>query len=112
METTTKNIFNDIIELSDLEKQKTYWLGKDPNHVSSYVELMCRLFDDDNFDDFVDNTASQIGFSKKAILELIKLRELLNNYKEKETDREIIEDSEWKKIAIQAKVVIENWDNV
>lgn len=111
MKTNIKNIYLDILELSSIEKQKKYWLNNDPENVSSYVEVMCRLFDDNNFDIFVDKTARQEGISEKVVFELGKLRQLLNDYEEKETDEAIINDPNWKIIIMQAKKVIEEWPN-
>lgn len=73
-----KYIYDSIIELSNLDLQRKLWLNEnnDTGLISSYVELMCSLFDDFHFDDFVDKTSSEVGLSEKAILELKKLREL------------------------------------
>lgn len=103
------NIYNDIKEISDIEMQKECWLGKNESYISSYDEVMCRLFDDNDFDSFIDKTSKKICFSKEIITELAKLRILLNSYIEKETDEEIISDIEWHKITDQAKKIIELW---
>lgn len=71
---------------------------------------MCRLFDDNDIDGFIDKTALEFGISSNTISELSSLRKLLNEYKEKETDVEIISDPEWRKIVKQAKVAIEEWN--
>jgi len=107
-------IYNKIIELSDLDLQRKLWLNEnnDTGLISSYAELMSSLFDDFNFDDFIDRTSLQIGLSDDTIIELNKLRELLNGYNDRESDEEIINDPKWKKIVEQAKVVIEKWDKV
>jgi GDP-D-mannose dehydratase len=112
MDTLTRNIYNDIIELSDLSLQRKLWLNEnnDTGLISSYVEVMCRLFDDNRFDDFIDNTASKIGLSSSTIFELHKLRELLNNYSKKEVDEEVIADSDWGQVVEQAKTVIKEWE--
>lgn len=112
MDIITQNIYNDIIELSDLSLQRKLWLNEnnDTGLISSYVEVMCRLFDDSGLDDFIDNSSSKIGLANSVIFELNRLRELLNNYDEKESVEEIINDPEWKKIIKQAKVVIQEWN--
>ncbi len=71
---------------------------------------MCSLFDDFTFDDFFDSRASKIGLSNSVIFELNKLRGLLNNYNEKDSDEEIIGDPEWGNVVEQAKRVIREWD--
>jgi len=105
-------IYKKIIELSDLGLQRKLWLNEknDTGLISSYSELMSSLFDDFNFDDFVENGAKKIGLPNSVIIELEKLRELLNGYDEKDSDDEIINDSEWKTIVEQAKIVIKEWD--
>ena len=77
----TKDIYSRIIELSDLGLQIKLWLNQenDTDLISSYSELMCSLFDDFNFDDFVDTPPSEFGFSESVVFELRKLRGLLNN---------------------------------
>ena len=114
MDITTGHIYNDILELSDLGLQRKLWLNEnnDTGLISSYVEVMCRLFDDNRFDDFIDNRASTLGLSNSTIFELNKLRESLNNYHEKETDEEIIGDSKWAEVVEQAKKVIHEWNRV
>ena len=106
------NIYNRIMELSDLGVQRKLWLNEnnDTGLISSYYELVNSLFDDFNFDIFIDNTAAQNGLSNSSIFELSKLRELLNNYNKMSSDEEIINDPEWKEIVEQAKLVINEWN--
>ncbi len=113
MNTIIDNIYRLIFELSDIKLQRKLWLNKnnDSGLISSYSELMCSLFDDFNFDDFIENKASKMGLSKGLICELLNLRELLNSYNEKNTDEEILNDSEWKKIVSQAKKIIDLWNS-
>lgn len=112
MDKMIENINRMIIELSDLSLQRKLWLNEnnDTGLISSYTELMCSLFDDFSFDDFIDSRASKIGLSNSAIFELNKLRVLLNSYNEKGSDEEIIGDPEWKNVVEQAKTVIREWD--
>jgi hypothetical protein len=106
------NIYRLIAELANLSLQRKLWLNEnnDTGLISSYSELMCSLFDDFNFDDFVDNEAVKIGLSKSLIYELSKLRELLNSCDEKGTDEDIISDPEWRKVVEQAKIIIKEWN--
>lgn len=105
------NIFEDIVEISDSNFQKEVWLGKNPTKCSSYIEVMCRLFDDNMFDTFVDYDAYKIGFTQRTIIKLNKLRKELNNYKEPDVndDMKIITDSNWDKIRQIAHLAIELW---
>ncbi len=105
-------IYKRIVELANLSLQRKLWLNEnnDTGLISSYSELMCSLFDDYSFDDFVDHEATHTGLSKSLLYELSKLRELLNSYDEKGSDEEILNDPEWKKVVEQAKIVIKEWD--
>ncbi|MBC7425381.1 MAG: hypothetical protein H7321_02500 [Bacteroidia bacterium] len=107
------NIYNKIAELADLNLQRKLWLNEENNtgFISSYVELICSLFDDFNFADFIDITAPKIDLSNTFFSELNKLRDLLNKYHEKESDLEIINDPEWRKIVEQANIVLKMWHN-
>jgi len=113
MDKMIENIHRMIVELASLSLQRKLWLNEnnDTGLISSFYELMCSLFDDFGFDNFVDNGANKIGLPNSLILELDKLRGLLNNYVEKESDEEIINDIEWHKIVEQAKAVINKWEN-
>lgn len=114
MDKIIENIYRMIVELANLSLQRKMWLNEDNDTglISSYTEFMCSLFDEFSFDDFIDNRVSEISLSNSAIFELNKLRNLLNNYKDKETDEEILSDPEWKKIVEQAKIVIKEWDKM
>jgi len=114
MDKVIENIYRMIVELANLSLQRKLWLNEnnDTGFISSYSELMCSLFDDFSFDDFIANGAIKTGLSNSVIFELNKLRELINNYNEKESDGEIINDPEWKKIVEQAKIVIKEWDKM
>ncbi len=107
----SKHIYDKIIELSDLGLQRKLWLNEnnDTGLISSYSELMCSLFDDFNLDAFIDGNASKIGLSDSTILELNKLRNLLDRYKGAGSDEHIINDPEWSAISRQAQKVIEKW---
>lgn len=108
-----QNIYNDLLELSDLDFQRKLWLNEnnDTGLISSYIELMNRLFDDNSFDDFIDNGVPKITIDPNVVSELHKLRNSLNEYEEKGTDREIISDPRWVKISEQAKLIIKMWNN-
>lgn len=112
--TDKEQIYECIVELSDLKLQRKLWLNEDNDTglISSYIELICTLFDDYNFDGFIDNYDTRNGLSQTTILQLRKLRELLNHYiqKEVEDNNAIINDLEWQKIVYFAQQVIKEWD--
>jgi hypothetical protein len=105
-----KNIYNDILELSSRDLQISYWLKGDQGKISGYVELMNSLFDDSDFDLFVDKEILDLKLSDNFIQEIQKLRDLLNLYNDKgKSQEEIIYDIEWQKITAQAQKVIYLW---
>ncbi|MEO9211178.1 MAG: hypothetical protein ABI208_08765 [Ginsengibacter sp.] len=114
MEKIVQNIYDDILELSDLNLQKKLWLNdsNDTGQISSYVEVMCRLFDDNDFNGFVEQVTVKIGLPVELISELIVLRTLLQKYNEKESDAKIIMDPKWNEIVEQAKLVIKKWNKI
>lgn len=108
-----ENIYEDLLELSDLNLQKKLWLrdGNDTGLISSYMELMNRLFDDDNFDLFIDKGARELGVEQTLILKLDQLRSLLNLYEEgTKTDSDILTDPQWSLISNHASLVVKIWN--
>lgn len=110
------NIRRTISQLSDTALQRKLWLNEnnDTGLISSYDEAFSTLFDDNNFDEFVDMEAVKRGISDDLISEFAKLKQQLQTYQQKTNDAEIIKDPEWLKIVNQAKIVTEKWksDNV
>lgn len=108
-----ENIYEDLLELSDLKLQKKLWLrhGNDTGLISSYMELMNRLFDDDNFDLFIDKGARELGVSPTLILKLDQLRSMLNSYEEgTKTDYDILIDPQWRLISSHASLAVKIWN--
>ena len=103
-----------IKEASDIKQQKMYWLNENNTDggVSSYIELMCSLFDDLNFDDFVENTAPALGFSVELISLLRDFRDELKNYiaEDDNDDEAIIKDPNWQIVVKKAQNVIVVWN--
>ena len=101
-----------IKEASDIKQQKMHWLNVNniDGGVSSYVELMCSLFDDLKFDDFVENTASTLGFSDELINSLRDFRDELRNYIAEDDDEAIIKDPNWQIVFKKAQNAIVVWN--
>ena len=108
-----QNIYESLLELSDLNLQKEIWLNIESTKglISSYAELMNRLFDDDSFDLFIDKRTLELGIGSNLIAQLNHLRSLLNHYNEKTTDAEIINDQNRIHISNHARLIIEIWNN-
>ena len=106
-----KNVYSDLLELSNIALQKKLWLNQnnDTGLLSSYSELMCRLFDENDIESIIDNPELNKSLPSKAVLELNLLRNLLNEYSEKNNDEEIINDIKWREIVLQGKNVIKEW---
>jgi Rod binding domain-containing protein len=100
-----KAIKEELEEMADKELQERLWISGDSYEISSYVELMCRLFDDKRFPEFIAKGKS-IGLTETIIDKLSKLEEALDGYKEKKTDIEIINDPKWDVIRNMAKEVL------
>ena len=108
-----KSIYDNIEEASSIKQQKMYWLNENnvDGYISSYIELMCTLFDDFDFDDFVKNTACHLGFPPKLIELLQEFRDAIKNYQAKDEtdDRAIIEDPNWHIVVEKAREAIKEW---
>ena len=91
-----------------------YWLNENnvEGYISSYTELMCTLFDDFDFDDFIKNAACRLGFPPKLIELLQEFRDAIKNYQAKDEtdDRAIIEDSNWHIVVEKARDAIKEWE--
>lgn len=111
MDSDLINIYNKITEISSVDLQRKLWLNENNTTglVSSYAEVMNSLFDDFGFDNFIDCVAPELGIPDSTLIALNKLRESLNRYVEKGSDKEIIDDPEWKEITRQAQDVLNNW---
>ncbi len=110
--TRIKNIYDNILEISDVDFQKRAWLNNSKSECSSFTEVMCRLFDDDEFDRFIDVEINTLQFNSELVSQIKILRNMLNDYKEKSSDFEIIEDPDWQCITIQAKDIITLWNEM
>lgn len=106
-----ENIYNDILEISDINIQMERWLGVSKEIVSSYDEVMCNLFDDNGFDRFIEEARRIKYFDSKLMVHFDKLRVLLNEYdRGDKSDQEIITDLEWIKVTNQASLIINLWN--
>lgn len=102
-----ENIVNSLKEIASAEFQEKGWVKNEIHDYCTFVETMCGLFDDSNFDEFIDQKAPEWGFSHEQIKKLDKLRCALNAYDAEhgcyEDPALIIKDPEWLKIRELAK---------
>ena len=79
------NIFNSIRDISDLEQQKLSWTGKHPLLASSFYEIINILYDDFDFEEYLNylkGKGNNILYSK-----MLLLNKSLNDYiKTEKTD--------------------------
>lgn len=105
------NIYNDLLELSSVDIQKEKWILGTGTGISSYVELMNRLYDDDDFEKFLQEEIMLMGVSEAFISCLKDLSMMLNSYIDKGQSKEqIIEDEDWIKITEKAKEALSFWN--
>jgi hypothetical protein len=105
-----ENIYHDLYELSDHELQKKSWQNLDSTYVSSYVELMCRLFDDDLFDEFVIAICQKAAKNSILVEKLTMLHAKLNSYDASgKEDIDILNDPDWLAIIDIAHDIVCHW---
>lgn len=99
-----QNIYSFIKEISDKDFQEKIWVKGLGPEVSSYAELRCSLYDDFNFELFLESHL-KLNLPFNLYNDLLSLNSKLINYKEKGSDKEIIEDVKWLEIVECAKKV-------
>ena len=106
-----ENIYRSIKDISDLEYQSDAWFGKS-SLVSSYSEIINILYDDNCFEDFINNSywTETDARTSSFYSGLVLLNKMINAYKEPGAEEEIIKDPTWHSIVKQAKKVLTEWD--
>jgi hypothetical protein len=114
-----KDIYNDIVELADINMQKKIWrnIDNDTGYISSFTEIYCRLFDEFSVESVIENVMSKMDVNPVFLFNMRKLVQMLNDYQEPENyiitqnDIHILEDLSWHIIIEQAKIVLNLWNN-
>lgn len=82
------------------EHKQLYWY---------FDEAMCRLYDDNKFDEFVEKFAREHGFKEETITQLGLLKDCLDNYIDSRgwnrKPEETLADPEWHKIQKLARTI-------
>lgn len=98
-----------LSEMSDLKYQHIVWLGHDPLIVSSFTELMCRLYDDFTFKDFIKIIPLK-SFNPDLVKRLNDLDSKIESFNKspasEKDDITIINDPAWIDIANDAKDIL------
>jgi hypothetical protein len=104
-----KFFYDFLVELSDVEIQKKLWLNINNNteHISSFDELYCSLFDDMDFDIEIQKIQNQ-DLENKLILLKNKLinYSVLSKSRNLQNDSIIIKDPKWIEICSFTKEII------
>lgn len=102
-----KNIVEYLKQIASAEFQEKGWIRNEIHDYCTFVETMCGLFDDSNFQNFIDKYAKPFGLSGDQINKLDKIRNALNDYDAKhgcyEDPSIIVKDPEWLEIRKMAK---------
>lgn len=98
------NLFNAIKDVSDITLQKKAWLGKHQVFVSSYSEVISVLYDDFDFERYIEYCNSLEKDDAFCQL-LTDLDEMISKYEPLSTDEMILTDPLWLKITEKAKEI-------
>jgi hypothetical protein len=106
------NIFNAVKDVSDIDLQKSTWLGKHPEYISSFTEVIASLYDDFDFERYLNYYKSTNG--NNALYKLLyELNNMIEKYKASGYEIElkpkglemILSDPQWIEITKKAKEV-------
>ena len=98
------NILESIKDISDINFQKEAWFGVNKNIISSPDEMYNTLFDDFEFEEFLNNNnLSEV--QKKIGFQLISEMESINNLDYKY----LINSKEWNKVREIAKLFYDSF---
>jgi hypothetical protein len=102
-----KNIYDSLKNLSDIELQKLTWLGKHPKYISSFTEIISVLYDDFDFERYIQYYESKYGMDD-LYKSFCELNNSINSYQELESDELILKDPNWIKITKKAKEIVQS----
>ena len=77
-ENALREVIECLGELADPEFQQRVWVRGEGPEVSSYVEVVCRLFDDTALGDVLDGGSAPVVLGLEATEELLRLRQLVD----------------------------------
>lgn len=112
-----KHIFEAIKDLSDVDFQKETWSGKHPKLISSFTENLASLYDDLDFERYIEYYKSINNIDNTYIL-FEELNKMINDFKDYgyETElkvegyKEILNNTKWVAITKKAKELIIEWN--
>lgn len=100
-------ILDALYELGDIAYARRAWSGLEPDVASSFIEVVCRLYDDFNFQEFV--TTHVDAGARKTELEKScdELRRAIDRVDERSSHEAILASPEWQDVARTAKYVFD-----
>lgn len=108
----SENIYDALKDMSDLEFQKLSWMGKLPDIISSFTEVVCILIDDFAFADYIAYLSIKPNADKNIILKMNELKEMISEYAKINMDEaKILRDPNWKIITYKAAEIVKDWNN-
>jgi hypothetical protein len=103
-------VMRTLEHISNREIQKKAWVLRTCTTFTCYDELICWLYDDADFERFIEEAKKQSYLSKSALNELVlfekKLSEFLKN-PDKDDDAWLLKDPEWHEINLLAKKLLD-----
>lgn len=118
----TKHIIGHLDELSDEEYQSRIWVRGEGPECSSFTEVVCGLFDDQRFDQYVRDIMDEANLDEKEWCSVTEFKDTLNSFVTRvegiSDDVQIINDPQWPMIVSQARMIrdilmgMENGDTI
>lgn len=109
-----KNIEKCLIKISDLEFQKKYWLLDTLNAFESFDEVICMLFDDLCFYEFIKEVSEDKN-NLDIYLKLNSFYKNLNKFIDDNKDKnfeDIYYLDEWRMIVYESKSIVKNFNKI
>ncbi len=102
-----QNVIESLKEFASSEFQEKGWIKGEIYDYCCYTEIICGLFHESIFDDFVDEKAKEFGFSSDQIEKLDRFRKAVRVFDARyggwEDPQIILNDPEWSRIRELAK---------
>jgi hypothetical protein len=96
-------ILSAVSELSDIEYQRKVWLGEDKDRVSSFIEVVNRMYDDYDVDGFLRTVGPSLRNPSEVTSALKTLETALDSIDNNASDSTIIALPEWPLICALAE---------
>jgi len=105
-----KSAICDVVEdISNEEFQRAAWFGLIPNVVSSPDELICTLFDDFIFSEFLTSLEVNLTSRQRSVGQILKtkMEKFVASTPDQLDPRQVIDDERWSEIRLAARAFLE-----